>query len=137
MRTRRSVLRGAELVEYARPLPDLSVDRGAPELLARLHKHLQSTPHRVLIVAESEGRRESLLELLRDNRIEPPSVASLAEFESGASFAIAVMPLAEGFSGMSRPRPRRSSSSPRPEFRHRADARGASGARSRSATSTR
>ena len=91
-------LRGAEPVEWARPLPDLSVDRGAPEPLARLHKHVQSTPHRVLIVAESEGRRESLLELLRDNRIEPPSVASLAEFESGAEhFAIGVAPLAEGF----------------------------------------
>ena len=47
-------LRGAEPVEWARPLPDLSVDRGAPEPLARLHKHVQSTPHRVLIVAESE-----------------------------------------------------------------------------------
>ena len=37
----------------------------------------------MLIVAESEGRRESLLELLRDHRIDPPSVASLAEFEAG------------------------------------------------------
>ena len=58
----------------------------------------QATPHRVLIVAESEGRRESLLELLRDSRIEPPSVASLAEFDAGDErVAIAVAPLAEGF----------------------------------------
>jgi transcription-repair coupling factor (superfamily II helicase) len=48
--------------------------------LQRLQRHVQATPNRVLIVAESEGRRESLLELLRDSRIEPPSVASLAEF---------------------------------------------------------
>src|SRR5207237_4836822 len=55
-------------------------------------------PHRVLIVAESEGRRESLLELLRDSRIDPPSVATLAEFEGGDErFAIAVAPLAQGF----------------------------------------
>jgi transcription-repair coupling factor (superfamily II helicase) len=58
-----------------------SADRGATEPLAALERHLDSTPHRVLIVAESEGRRESLLELLRDHRIEPPSVATLAEFE--------------------------------------------------------
>ena len=83
---------------WARPLPDLSVDRGAPEPLKKLQVHVGSTPHRVLIVAESEGRRESLLELLRDSKIEPPSVASLAEFQAGdAHFAIAVAPLAQGF----------------------------------------
>jgi len=83
---------------WARALPDLSVDRGAPEPLKRLQSHVATTPHRVLIVAESEGRRESLLELLRDSRIEPPSVATLAEFEAGSErFAIAVAPLAQGF----------------------------------------
>jgi transcription-repair coupling factor (superfamily II helicase) len=83
---------------WAKPLPDLSVDRGAPEPLKRLQAHLSATKHRVLIVGESTGRRETLLELLRDNRIEPPSVASLAEFLAGDEhFAIAVAPLAEGF----------------------------------------
>jgi transcription-repair coupling factor (superfamily II helicase) len=82
----------------ARVLPELGVDRGAPEPLQRLQRHVQETPNRVLIVAESEGRRESLLELLRDSRIEPPVVASLAEFEAGTEkVAIAVAPLAEGF----------------------------------------
>lgn len=91
-------VRGKEPVEWARPLPDLSVDRGAPEPLKRLQQHLAATPHRVLIVAESAGRRESLLELLRDSRIEPPSVEGLTSFESGQDkFAIAVAPLAEGF----------------------------------------
>ncbi len=85
-------------VSWAEALPDLSVDRGAPEPLQRLHAHVRATPHRVLMVAESEGRRESLLELLRDNRIDPPSVASLAEFEAGSEhLAIAVAPLARGF----------------------------------------
>ena len=91
-------MRGGGETPWARPLPDLSVDRGAPEPLKRLQLHLGATPHRVLVVAESEGRRESLLELLRDHRIEPPSVASLAEFEAGDEhYAIAVAPLAEGF----------------------------------------
>ena len=91
-------VRGKEPVAWARPLPELSVDRGAPEPLKKLQQHVGSTPNRVLIVAESEGRRESLLELLRDNRIEPPSVATLAEFETGdEQFAITAAPLAEGF----------------------------------------
>jgi transcription-repair coupling factor (superfamily II helicase) len=91
-------VRGKEPVAWARPLPDLGVDRGAPEPLRKLQQHVGSTPHRVLIVAESEGRRESLLELLRDNRIEPPSVATLSEFETGdEQFAITAAPLAEGF----------------------------------------
>ena len=83
---------------WADPLPDLGADRGAPDPLKKLQLHLGTTPHRVLIAAESEGRRESLLELLRDQRIEPPSVASLAAFEAGSErYAIAVAPLAQGF----------------------------------------
>jgi len=91
-------VRGNDPVDWARPLPDLTADRGAPEPLARLQQHVGSTAHRVLIVAETEGRRESLLELLRDSRIEPPSVATLAEFEAGEErFAITAAPLAVGF----------------------------------------
>ncbi|ARN21188.1 transcription-repair coupling factor [Piscinibacter gummiphilus] len=91
-------VRGKEPVDWARPLTDLSIDRGAPEPLKRLQQHLASTAHRVLIVAESAGRRESLLELLRDSKIDPPSVEGLISFESGdEKFAIAVAPLAEGF----------------------------------------
>ncbi|MBI5257332.1 MAG: transcription-repair coupling factor [Burkholderiales bacterium] len=91
-------LRGNEPVDWARPLPDVAVDRGATEPLALLGRHLDSTPHRVLLVAESEGRRESLLELLRDHKIDPPSVDTLAEFEaSDEKVAITAAPLAAGF----------------------------------------
>jgi transcription-repair coupling factor (superfamily II helicase) len=91
-------MRGSEPVEWARPLPDVSVDRGATEPLNHLQHHLDTTPARVLLVAESEGRRESLLELLRDHKIDPPSVATLAEFEAGdEKVAITAAPLAAGF----------------------------------------
>ncbi|RZI58846.1 MAG: transcription-repair coupling factor [Rubrivivax sp.] len=92
-------VRGRDAVDYARPLPDVSVDRGAQEPLARLAAHLKETTFRVLLLAESEGRRESLLELLRDNRIDPPSVKDLAEFEANKDerFAITAAPLAAGF----------------------------------------
>jgi len=91
-------LRGAEPVEWARPLPDVSVDRGATEPLHALEAHLATTGARVLLVAESEGRRENLLELLRDHRIDVPSVSSLQEFVDGdEKVAMAAAPLAAGF----------------------------------------
>ncbi|HEU6455625.1 MAG TPA: transcription-repair coupling factor, partial [Roseateles sp.] len=65
---------------------------------ARLEAHLKATPHRVLLLAESEGRRESLLEQLRDHKIDPPSVKDLDEFwEGGEKYAITAAPLAAGF----------------------------------------
>jgi transcription-repair coupling factor (superfamily II helicase) len=95
------VLRGNDPVDWARPLPDVAVDRNATEPLAALERHLDATPHRVLIVAESEGRRESILDLLRDHKLSVPSVATLAEFlADGAErekVAIAAAPLAAGF----------------------------------------
>jgi transcription-repair coupling factor (superfamily II helicase) len=88
----------ASAVAWARPLPDLSVDRNATEPLGLLERHLATTQARVLIAAESEGRRESLLDLLRDHKIDVPSVATLAEFESGdEKVAIVAAPLATGF----------------------------------------
>jgi transcription-repair coupling factor (superfamily II helicase) len=91
-------LRGSDPVDWARPLTDIAVDRGATEPLSLLGRHLDNTPHRVLLVAESDGRRESLLELLRDHKIDPPSVGTLAEFEaSDEKVAITAAPLAVGF----------------------------------------
>ena len=91
-------LRGSDPVEWARPLPDLSIDRGATEPLGLLQRHIDSTANRVLLVAESDGRRESLLELLRDHGIRVPATDSLADFIGGdEKVAIATAPLAEGF----------------------------------------
>jgi len=91
-------LRGTEPTDWARPLPDVAADRSATEPLAAFQRQLESTTARVLIVAESEGRRESLLELLRDHKIDPPSVKTLAEFEaSDEKFCITAAPLAAGF----------------------------------------
>ncbi len=91
-------LRGSGSVDWARPLPDVAADRSATEPLRALEQHLAHTPARVLIAAESEGRRESLLDLLRDHHIAVPSVGSLAEFEaSDEKVAIVAAPLAAGF----------------------------------------
>ena len=86
------------VTSWARPLPDVSVERGATAPMARLQKHIDKTPYRVLLVADSEGRRETLLDMLRDHAIEPVSVGTLAEFEaSDEKVAITAAPISEGF----------------------------------------
>jgi len=83
---------------WATAAPDVSVERGSQEPLAALGGLIDSRTLRVLLIGESEGRRESLLELLRDHRIDVPSVATLAEFEAGEEpVAIVAAPLARGF----------------------------------------
>ncbi|MFO1243787.1 MAG: transcription-repair coupling factor [Ramlibacter sp.] len=79
-------------------LGELSVVRGADEPLARLKEHIRNTQHRVLLLAESDGRRESLLDFLRASQISPPAFDSLEEFEaSDEKVGIATAGLTAGF----------------------------------------
>ncbi|MES2941192.1 MAG: transcription-repair coupling factor [Pseudomonadota bacterium] len=81
------------------PLPDLSVVRGAEEPLARLKQHAANTPHRLLVLAESAGRRESLLDFLRASHLSLPAFDSLDEFASSdEKLGIATAALVTGFS---------------------------------------
>ncbi|MFY7857640.1 MAG: transcription-repair coupling factor, partial [Rubrivivax sp.] len=97
-------LRGSEPLPWCRPLPAVGVDRNAAEPLAALERHLQGTPHRVLLLAESEGRRASLLDMLRDHRIVVPAVDTLQAFLDGdEKVAIAAAPLAAGFHWVDEP----------------------------------
>ena len=80
-------------------LPPLTVVRGAEDPLARLKQHLQATPHRVLVVAESAGRRESLLDFLRASALDPTRFDSLDEFRhSSEKIGLATAALMNGFS---------------------------------------
>jgi transcription-repair coupling factor (superfamily II helicase) len=82
----------------AQPLPDLTVVRGAEEPLAKLQAHIRSTPNRVLILAESAGRRESLLDFLRAGGVNPPAFDNLQEFQtSDEQIGIATAALNSGF----------------------------------------
>ena len=84
--------------EFACPLPDLSVHRGAQDPLSQLKKHLSQTSNKVLIIAESEGRRASLLDFLRASNVSPPSFESLREFlESPEPLGIIAATLNYGF----------------------------------------
>jgi len=82
----------------AQPLPELTVVRGADDPLSRLHAHLQASPHRLLILAESDGRRESLLDFVRSSGLTPPVFDSLEEFlGSHEKVGMATAALASGF----------------------------------------
>lgn len=79
-------------------LPALAVVRGADEPLARLKDHLRNTQHRVLLLVESDGRRESLLDFLRASQLSPPVFDSLEEFQaSDEKLGIATAGLTIGF----------------------------------------
>ncbi|MGQ0710162.1 MAG: transcription-repair coupling factor [Rhodoferax sp.] len=81
------------------PLPPLTVVRGAEDPLQRLKEHHARSNHRLLVLAESAGRRESLLDFLRASRFDPPAFDSLQEFrDSAESIGIATAPLGAGFS---------------------------------------
>ena len=80
-------------------LPDLSVARGAEDPLDKFKRHLAASAQRVLILAESEGRRESLLDFLRASGISPAGFDSLQDFlGSDDRLGMATAALAEGFS---------------------------------------
>ncbi len=80
------------------PLEELTVVRGADDPLSRLKNHLRNTQHRVLLLAESDGRRESLLDFLRASGVSPPVFDSLEEFTSSTeALGMATAPLSTGF----------------------------------------
>lgn len=88
----------AERINFATAaLPDLSIKPRAAEPADRLRAFLDSFPGRVLITAESAGRREYLQDLLRDQGLRPRPVEGWQAFERGdAHPALTVAPLEEG-----------------------------------------
>ncbi len=61
-------------------LPDISVDRRALDPLRKLREWHEQHGGRILIVAESLGRRETLLEFLRQNDLRAQVYGALSEF---------------------------------------------------------
>lgn len=79
------------------PLPAVAVDHRSEQPLIELQRFLQTFDGRVLLCAESAGRRESLLELLRDTQPRPQEVADWHAFVgSDVPLAITVYPMDRG-----------------------------------------
>ena len=80
-------------------LDEMAVLRGTEDPLARFKAHARNTAHRVLILAESDGRRESLLDFLRASGLKTPTFDSLEDFQiSDEKLGIATAALNTGFS---------------------------------------
>jgi transcription-repair coupling factor (superfamily II helicase) len=80
------------------PLPSLAVDRRANNPLSSLQAFLNGFDGRVLLLAESLGRRETMLEYFREYGLEPVACAGCEEFLAGqAPLMLGVGPLAAGF----------------------------------------
>ncbi len=79
-------------------LPDLAVDRRADDPLGKLKTWLATQPGRVLLLAESAGRRETLAAMLTEHGLKPAASADYAGFLAGdAQLALGVAPLHTGF----------------------------------------
>ncbi len=82
----------------AEPLPGVAVDRRAKDPLAALKKFLAGTELRVLVAAESHGRRETMAAYFAEYGLRPAVSESFAAFQSSLErFAIGVSPLSHGF----------------------------------------
>ncbi|MDR2186738.1 MAG: transcription-repair coupling factor [Azonexus sp.] len=81
------------------PLSDsVAIDRRADDPLAALKHFLAAWPGRVLLVAESAGRRETLAAMLAEHGLKPAACPDLKAFvDGGDKLALGVAPLHAGF----------------------------------------
>ncbi|MGK2913937.1 MAG: transcription-repair coupling factor [Porticoccaceae bacterium] len=78
-------------------LADVSVDARATDPLAKLHALIKAGDHRILFCAESYGRREALLDLLKRHGVRPTEINNWREFYTGTEpLGITVYPLEQG-----------------------------------------
>jgi transcription-repair coupling factor (superfamily II helicase) len=78
--------------------PMVAVDRRADDPLARFRAHLASTSRRTLVVAESAGRRETMLQYFHEYHLAPSPFDSFAAFlAADAPFGLCVASLSSGF----------------------------------------
>jgi transcription-repair coupling factor (superfamily II helicase) len=82
----------------AAPLPDLAVERRADDPLHKLRAFAAGFAGRILLVAESPGRRETLLQYLTEHRLAPSPCADFAACLVAAErLTLTVAPLSAGF----------------------------------------
>ena len=79
-------------------LPNIAVDRRSETPLGALKNHLAGFSGRVLLVAETAGRRETLAAMFAEHGLKPEAIADLPTFLTGkAQLALGIGPLQSGF----------------------------------------
>ena len=83
---------------HAEALPDVAMDGRAADPAGRLKRFIKEFPGRVLICAESSGRREALIENLGDHKLKLATVTGWQEFleKSDSTLAITIAPMEQG-----------------------------------------
>lgn len=95
--TRQSPLINASL-DTKKALPAVDVDRRADQPLHKLEAYIKSSKTRILIAAESLGRRETIMQLFAEHGLTMPACETWAEFEaSEAKVMLGVSTLHSGF----------------------------------------
>ncbi|WP_020168669.1 MULTISPECIES: transcription-repair coupling factor [Methylotenera] len=84
--------------EAKNPLPALDIERRAEQPLHKLQAFIKVKKKRILITAESLGRRETMLQLFAEHGIQMPTGETWADFQtSDAPIMLGVSPLHHGF----------------------------------------
>jgi transcription-repair coupling factor (superfamily II helicase) len=98
LKSRPRVAIAASGADDAAALPPLAVERKATDPLQRLKAFLDGFDGRVLLLAESAGRRETMIEYLAEYGLTPAALPDLAGFlAADARLGIVAGPLAAGF----------------------------------------
>ncbi|MBI5275165.1 MAG: transcription-repair coupling factor [Burkholderiales bacterium] len=88
----------ASFASFAVELPLLAVDRKADDPLVAFKSFLAGFPGRVLLVAESAGRRATMADFLREHGQDAEACEDFAAFVAGSEkLALGVAPLSGGF----------------------------------------
>ena len=93
--------KSSEICFDVNPLPDLTINHKLKQPFELINQFIASkdTPTKVLFVAQSQGRRESVLELLERDNIKPAQFDSIDEFINATeTIGITVNSLSQGFS---------------------------------------
>jgi transcription-repair coupling factor (superfamily II helicase) len=89
---------GGAASEISAPIPNIAVNRRADDPLVNLRAYLLQTDTRVMICAESNGRRETLQQYFAEYKLDVTPVEGYAGFiASDARLALGVAPLQAGF----------------------------------------
>jgi transcription-repair coupling factor (superfamily II helicase) len=93
--------KSSEINFDVKPLPDLTINHKLKQPFELINQFIanKDTPNKVLFIAQSQGRRESVLELLERDNIKPAQFDSIDDFINASdTIGITVNSLTQGFS---------------------------------------
>jgi len=80
------------------PAPNVAVARRAEHPFAKLQEIVLNKQHKILLCADSAGRRETLLHMLQEHKLVPDTMDTIHEFiQSESGFGLVVAPINTGF----------------------------------------